>query len=224
MVSQASQSSRRPLFRLRITTLFKWNALNSALECFPPGERKYVRRQLWHFIQVLVDAGVSADVVIRLALPHLVAEFNGSSRELVDQISDVIGDVGAGHAESSAWLSQTFVALARELWTHTDHGSGLSRVAGETLIRSGDRTPITSTQALLEDCERLDREYDTIVSYMGSDTEDDYLALASMNMGYPPSGSVDHWRSMAAAHDLVETYRARVESWRAFEQQFNNSV
>lgn len=217
MIGCDGDSSLQPSFRLRIATLFKWSALNATLARFPAGERKYVRQQLWLFIQTLVAAGVSVDVVVRSVLPHLVTEFDGSSGELVDQISQVNRDVGAGHAMTSVWLSQPFVALAKELWAHTHLGTRLSQVAGEALIRSGDRRPIASAEKVLEECERLDREYQDVVSYMGSSDENDYLALASMNVGYPPSGTVEQWRSMVAAHDLVDTYRTRLESWRAFE-------
>jgi hypothetical protein len=92
-------------------------------------------------------------------------------------------------------------------------------VVGEALIRNGDRSPITSAQHELEECERLESEYQSIVSEMRSENENDYLALCSMTLGYPPSGSVVHWRSMVAAHNSIAECRATVDSWRAFEQQ-----
>src|SRR5437773_39620 len=136
MIGQVGDSSLKPSLRLRIATLFKWSALNGALARFPPGERKYVRQQLWPFIQALVEAGVSVDVVVQSSLPHFVADFDGSAGELVNQISQVNRDVSAGHATASVWLSQPFVALAKELWAHTHHGTRLSQAAGEALIRS----------------------------------------------------------------------------------------
>jgi hypothetical protein len=218
-VSRSRKLLLPPLFRLRLATVFKRKALNDALKLFPAGDRKHLRPQLWLLIQALVDAGGSVDVVVRSALPLFLAKCRRAPGKLSDQISDVIRDVGHGHAAAAAWLMSPFVALARDLWTHTPRNTSLSHVVGEALIHNRDRSPITSAQRDLEECERLDSEYQSIVSYMGSVNEDDYLDLCSMNVGYPPSGCVDHWRRMVAAHDSLAECRATVESWSVFERQ-----